>query len=121
MVDALLLEWEGVLADTRMARRDALMRALLVEGVASSPQLCDICSHGRGVRAAAAAAIRHAGITDHVLADLVALRAERAFLAAMSGGILLAPGAAAFVTEAQRSARLAITTRAGRAETDLLL
>ena len=121
MVDALLLEWEGVLADTRAARRDALVRALAVEGVASTAQLCDICSHGWGVRAAATAALRHAGIIDHVLSDLVALRAERAFLAAMSGGILLAPGAAAFVAEAQQSTRVAIATRAGRAETDLLL
>lgn len=121
MVDALLLEWEGVLADTRAARRDALMRALSSEGIVSSVHTCDTCSRGRGVRAAAAAALRDAGITDHTLTDLVAMRAERTFLVALSSGVLLTPGAAAFIAQAQRSTRIAVATRAARAETDLLL
>ena len=33
MVDAVLLEWEGVLADTGVARRESLLRALADEGV----------------------------------------------------------------------------------------
>jgi beta-phosphoglucomutase-like phosphatase (HAD superfamily) len=33
MADGVLLDWEGVLADTRGARRDALRAALAAEGL----------------------------------------------------------------------------------------
>jgi beta-phosphoglucomutase-like phosphatase (HAD superfamily) len=121
MVEALLLEWEGVLADTRVARRDALVRALAAEGVSISASACEACSEGRSVRAAAAAALQQAGLSDPTLAELLAMRAERSFLAGLSGGIILTPGAATFVDQAQRHVRLAIATHAGRAETDVLL
>ena len=122
MVDALLLEWEGVLADTRVARRDALVRALDAEGLAIGSSAAESCSDGRSPRAAAAAALLlHGGVVDHTLADLVALRAGKLFLATLSGGIMLAPGATAFLEEARRHARIAIATRATRAETDVVL
>jgi beta-phosphoglucomutase-like phosphatase (HAD superfamily) len=121
MVEALLLEWEGVLIDTRVGRCDALVRAFAAEGVALSASVCEACGHGRSVRDAAAAALLHAGLTDHTLAELVAMRAERSFLAELSRGIVLTPGAAAFVEQAQRHVRIGLATRAGRAETDILL
>jgi beta-phosphoglucomutase-like phosphatase (HAD superfamily) len=121
MVEALLLEWEGVLVDTRAARREALVRALAAEGMTLSASVCEACGHGRSVRAAATAALLHAGLTDHTLAELVAMRAEQTFLAELSRGIVLTPGAAAFVDQAQRHVRLGVATRAGRAETDALL
>src|SRR6185369_13324043 len=70
MVDAVLLEWEGVLADTSVARREALLRALAEEGVQYE-----------------------ALETDPALADLVALRATRAFAERIGKGLVLLPGA----------------------------
>src|SRR3954470_4388223 len=56
MVDAVLLEWEGVLADTAAARCDAMLSALREESVHFDPsnfvEYCD----GLDVSAAAAAA-----------------------------------------------------------------
>ena len=37
MLDAVLLEWEGVLADTGIVRRDLLLRALADEGLFQHP------------------------------------------------------------------------------------
>ena len=122
MVDAVLLEWDGVLADTRMARQRALLEALSREGVSSSASTCDECSRGRTVHASAVAALLRAGIVDHTLSALVALRAEQSFLTVLSTeGLMLTPGAVSFVGLAQRLSRVAIATCRCRAETDLVL
>ena len=53
MADGVLLDWEGVLADTADARRDALQRALAGEGIAFDRATYDHLGAGRSVRAAA--------------------------------------------------------------------
>jgi beta-phosphoglucomutase-like phosphatase (HAD superfamily) len=121
MHDAVLLEWEGVLADTGAARRDALCRALADEGVPWTVAAQDACAAGLDVRSAATAAVAGAGRDDATLAELVALRASRAFVAQLANGFSLTPGAADFVSAAAHRARIAIVTRAGRAETELAL
>jgi len=121
MLDAVLLEWDGVLADTGAARRDALLRALADEGVPSSPAVYDACCAGLDVPSAAAAALRAAGRDDPSLAQLVALRAGRAFVDRLAQGFSLAPGAADFLAVAAHRTRVAIVTQAGRAETDVAL
>ena len=98
MVDAVLLEWEGVLADTSVARREALLRALAEEGVQYE-----------------------ALETDPALADLVALRATRAFAERIGKGLVLLPGAREFVERIQLASRVAIVTSATRAETEFVL
>ena len=98
MVDAVLLEWEGALADTAVARREALARALAEEGVQHD-------------------ALR----LDRTLADLVALRAARAFAERLGKGFVLLPGAREFVERAQLGSRLGIVTSASRAETEFVL
>ena len=98
MLDAVLLEWEGVLADTTVARHDALRRALADEGVQSD-----------------------ALGNDPALADLVALRATRAFAERIGKGLVLLPGARAFVERVQIASRVAIVTSATRAETEFVL
>lgn len=97
MLDAVLLEWEGVLADTRDARRVAIEHALAAEGVADLPP------------------------ADATLAQLVALRAERAFVEGLATGLVLTPGAADFVRHAHERTRVVIVTRATRAETEAVL
>ena len=121
MVDAVLLEWEGVLADTRRARRDALRLALAAEGIAHSLSDDDEQVRGLGVRAAACTILRHIGLTDATLADLLTARATRAFGESLASGLVLAPGAVAFVQHLQTRARVAMVTRATRAETELVL
>ena len=98
MLDAVLLEWEGVLADTTVARREAMRRALADEGVQSD-----------------------ALGGDPALADLVALRATRAFAERIGKGLVLLPGARAFVERVQIASRVAIVTSATRAETEFML
>jgi beta-phosphoglucomutase-like phosphatase (HAD superfamily) len=121
MVDAVLLEWEGVLADTGAARRDSLLRALADEGVLLSAEAYDACCDGADVHGAAFAALAGVGRSDATLAELVALRAGRTFTARLSSGFTLQPGAAEFVADAAHRARIAIVTRASRAETEVAL
>jgi beta-phosphoglucomutase-like phosphatase (HAD superfamily) len=121
MLDAVLLEWDGVLADTGGARRDALLRALADEGVAMTAAAYDACCAGLDVQSAAAAALARAGRDDPTLAELVALRATRAFVEQLGQGLTLTPGAAELVAASQYRVRLAIVTRATRAETEAAL
>lgn len=121
MLDAVLLEWQGVLADTASARRDALLRALADEGVHFDAAAYSARCEGLAVRAAAAAALEHTGRRDETLADLVTLRATRAFAERLGKGFMLASGAREFVERVQLGARVAIVTLATRAETEFVL
>jgi beta-phosphoglucomutase-like phosphatase (HAD superfamily) len=107
MLDAVLLEWEGVLADTGAARRDALLRALADEGVPTTPAASDAWCAGLDAHSAALAALGAAGRDDV---------AER-----LADGFSLMPGAAAFMAAIAHRTRLAVATQAGRAETDVAL
>lgn len=121
MVDAVLLEWDGVLADTGTARRDALLRALADEGMAWSAEAYDEHCAGLDVHHAASAAVQRLRSDDPTLADLVVLRAGRAFTERLARGVTLKPGVIDFLRTTEPRARLAIVSRAGRAETDLFL
>jgi beta-phosphoglucomutase-like phosphatase (HAD superfamily) len=121
MLDAVLLEWDGVLADTAGARRDALLRALADEGAAITTAAYDACCAGLDVSASAAAALARAGHDDPTLTELVALRAHRAFVDQLEHGLTLMPGAAELVAASQHRVRFAIVTRATRAETEAVL
>ena len=121
MLDAVLLEWEGVLADTGSARRDAMLSALSDEGVPWTAAAYDACCSGLDVHGSAAAALAHAGRDDATLGDLVALRASRTFADRLARGFSLRPGAAQFVAAAEASSRVAIVTRSTRAEAEVAL
>ena len=121
MVDAVLLDWEGVLADTRDARRVALLHALGEEGVhlddAAYTELCE----GFTSAVAAATALRLAGRTDATLADLVALRATRGFATRIGKGFVLATGAREVIEHLRINAPVGIVTAATRSETEFVL
>src|SRR6476469_1767747 len=87
MVDGVLLDWEGVLADTGHARRDSLLRALADEGVRFDETAYDECCLGLSVQEAAAAAV--GTFADPTLLELVTLRARRNFGARVSQGFTL--------------------------------
>lgn len=120
MADGVLLDWEGLLADTAEVRRAALAEALAEEGLS-----CDVADHdervtGRSVRAGAARLLDElAG--DATLVELVALRAERHFAARLAQGFAIDPDAALFVERAQLRAPVVIVTAAGRAESESAL
>lgn len=121
MVDAVLLEWDGVLADTGAARRDALLRALADEGIAWGVEAYEAHCAGLDVHAAAGVAVGRTHGDDPALVDLVVMRAGRAFTDELGRGVTLQRGALEFLRNAEPRARLAIVTRASRAETDLFL
>jgi beta-phosphoglucomutase-like phosphatase (HAD superfamily) len=121
MVDAVLLEWDGVLTATGAARRDALLCALADEGVTWSVEEFDAHCGGLDVHHAAVVAVDLTRGDDPALVDLVALRAGRAFTERLARGVSLEPGVAEFLRSTEPRARLAIVSRASRSETDLFL
>lgn len=121
MPSVLLLEFEGVLVDTRAMRREALARALAEEGLASDVRGREDAA-GLPTRGAAAAAVARAGRAgDETLAELVTLRAERHFAALLGKGVSLAPGARELVGAAAGATRLGLVTRASRREVEFVL
>ena len=119
MVDGVLLDWEGVLADTGHARRDSLLGALADEGVRFDATAYDECCLGLSVQEAAASAV--GAVADPTLLELVTLRAQRDFSARVSQGFSLQPGAATLLELAQPRAPIAIVTAARRLETETAL
>ncbi len=121
MVDAVLLDWEGVLADTGAARRVALQRAFSDEGLLLDDATHASCCEGVALSAAISAALRHVGRLDPTLADLIALRSARAFAERLGKGFVLAAGAREFVEHVRVNVPLAIVTVASRSETEFVL
>jgi beta-phosphoglucomutase-like phosphatase (HAD superfamily) len=120
MADGVLLDWEGVLADTAESRRAALRAALSDEGVAFDDATFERFGAGRSVRSAAASLLGSRA-SDATLTELVALRAEREFAGWIAQGFALDPAAARFVEPAQLRSPVVIVTAAGRAESDAAL
>ena len=120
MADGVLLDWEGVLADTAHSRREALRAAFSDEGLAFDDAAFEHQGAGRSVRSAVSRLLggRAADVT---LAELVALRAEREFAARIAQGFAIDLAAARFVERAQLRAPVVIVTAAGRAESDAAL
>jgi HAD superfamily hydrolase (TIGR01509 family) len=121
MVDAALLELEGVVFDTHDLRRVSLQDALMDHGLASTIDTERL--DGYPPRAAIAAALNQQGVEhDDVLIDLVALTAERAFTSRLAvTGAALRDGALDFVREASATARLVAVTRARRSDAETML
>lgn len=98
MVDAVLMELEGVVFDTRALRAESLKDGLAAHGLDELPA------------------------NDVVLRDLVLLRAERAFSARLATvGASLRDGAREFVDAAASQARLVVVTRASRDDAATML
>jgi beta-phosphoglucomutase-like phosphatase (HAD superfamily) len=121
----ILLEFDDVLAETRVPRLAALRGALAEEGVEFSDETFDVACAGISFAAASRAAIRVADITgraaDETTIELAALRASRAFGESVARGLPLGLGVMSFVQSAAGVARLGIVTRAPRRDVDLIL
>jgi beta-phosphoglucomutase-like phosphatase (HAD superfamily) len=120
MADGVLLDWEGVLADTASARREALRAACEAEGVSFDDAHFEHRAAGRSVRSAVTRLLGSRA-ADATLVDLVSLRAERHFAARLAQGFGVDPAAARFVERAQLRAPVVVVTAAGRSETESAL
>jgi beta-phosphoglucomutase-like phosphatase (HAD superfamily) len=113
MLDTVLLELEGVIADTAEARRDAIVAALQAEGItlplAAYRDLCAGLSFEAAVRAAFTALSAPA---DETVIALAAHRAERAYRAYIGKGLTLVEGARETLERLHETVRLGLVTRA---------
>jgi len=121
-LDAILMEFDGVLADTAVARRDALLAVLLEDGIVlSTADYRDRCA-GLSTTDAVRGALARCGVSlDETGVELLALRVDRAFSAQVSKGVVLADGAREAVERLAVRARLGIVTRANRRDVELVL
>lgn len=122
MIDAVLFEFDGVLADTTSARGDALRSTLREDGIAlSADEYREQCAGRSFAEAVRAALDLRAVKLDETGIDLLVLRTERAYGAAVGKGVKLADGVPEVVERLAASVRLGIVTRAGRKEVDFVL
>lgn len=115
MLDTVLLELEGVIADTGETRRDAIFAALRADGVQlPESEYRDLCA-GLSFDEAVRAAFRGVGRgRDETAIALAAHRAERAYRAYIGKGLTLVEGARETLERLHDSVRLALVTRSPR-------
>lgn len=120
-VPVLLVEFEGVLADTAALRASALADALAADGIALTSDLLRLadgrCVEDAVTRIRAAVGAPH----DPTAVELCRLRAERAFAERAGKGLALQRGARAALERLSSVARLALVTRASRREVEFVL
>ncbi len=120
-VPVLLLEFEGVLADTAAMREAALAEALAADGISLSAELLQLVK-GRSTEAALREVREHVGAPDDPTAlDLARLRAERAFAARLGKGVMLQPNTRAALEKLSSVGRLAVVSRASRRDVEFVL
>ena len=123
MVDAVLVEFEGVVGDTAGARSTALRESLRDDGIVLSDNQYEDCCAYLPVRSAARAAFALAGrVSDETGIELAAVRAERRFSSLTQTGMSLVPGARELIESIQvQGRRLAIVTRSARTDVERVL
>ena len=120
-VPVLLVEFEGVLADTALLRRDALAEAFAADGITLTADAWSAAA-GRCTEHAVERIRAVLGVpTDHTAADLCRARAEKAFASRSATGLSLQPGAREALEALAGVARLALVTRAARREVEFVL
>jgi len=121
-MQVVLLEFEGILADTTPHRLAALREALSADGLSLDDETWIEHCHGLAVEPAVRAARAALGAPDDPTAvELTRLRAERAFTLRISRGLLMQPGGLALIQALRTQARLALVTRASRRDVDFVL
>lgn len=122
VIDAVVMEFEGVLADTGPARRDAMLSVLGEDGyVVSTAEYRESCA-GLATPDAVRAALRRRGVmVDATALELLSLRVDRAFTAYVGKGVVLVDGAREAVERLAARARLGIVSRASRRDVEFVL
>ena len=122
MIDAVLFEFEGVIADTSATRRRALLETFREDGVALSELEYVEHSAGMPVRASVRAALALRNFPhDETSVELLVMRTERRFADLVGTGLSLVDGAGDLIESLQGQARLGIVSRASRADIDTTL
>jgi beta-phosphoglucomutase-like phosphatase (HAD superfamily) len=122
MLDSVLFEFDGVLADTADAREDALRSTLHVDGVdLSDDEYRSACAGLSFEEAARNALALRAAPGDASAIALVALRADRTYQAYLGKGLRLAEGAREVIERFLPVTRLGIVTRSSRREVGFVL
>lgn len=120
-VPVLLVEFEGVLADTAALRRDALAVALALDGIALTDGLVHLAS-GHTTEDAVRRIREAVGAPDDATAsEICHLRAERAFAERAGKGLSLQRGARKALEALSGGSRIALVTRASRREVAFVL
>jgi beta-phosphoglucomutase-like phosphatase (HAD superfamily) len=119
---AVLMEFDGVLAETTQLRREALRSVLLEDGVQVRDQDLAELSDGFAVGEAMREVARlHFPPIDDTALDLLVLRAERAYAAAIGRGFVLVEGARRTVERLAQDARVGVVSRLHRNELQQLI
>ena len=117
----LLIEFEGVLAETAALRQAAIAEALAADGIALSAELLAL-AQGRALEDGIRRIREHVGAPDDPTAiELGRLRAERAFATRLGKGVSLPAGLRPALEKLSAVARLALVTRASRREVEFVL
>jgi HAD superfamily hydrolase (TIGR01509 family) len=117
---SLLLELEGIVADTIAARRLALAEALAAIGRALLDDEIAHAADGHAAARAASIAARALSL-DTTDEELIALRADRAFEERVGRGVSLIPGAREAVQTLAARLRIVVVTRAPSRAADRIL
>jgi HAD superfamily hydrolase (TIGR01509 family) len=120
-VPVLLVEFEGVLAETAALRASAITEALAADGIALNGALLRAIA-GLTTEDAIRRIRDDVGAPDDETAiELCRLRTERAFAERACKGLALQPGARQALERLTGVARLALVTRASRREVEFVL
>ena len=120
-VPVLLVEFEGVLADTAALRASAITEALAADGIALNGALLRMTAGLTTEEAIRRIRDAVGAPDDDTAVELGRLRTERAFAARAGKGISLQPGAREALEKLTSVARLALVTRASRREVEFVL
>lgn len=121
-VDVVLMEFDGVLAETSGARRDALRTVLAEDGYPLSVEAYqESCAGLATVDAVRAALARLDATLDETDLELLALRVDRAFSVQVGKGVVLVDGVPQAIERLAARARLGIVARASRRDVELVL
>ncbi len=120
-VPVLLVEFEGVIAETATMRCEAIVESLVVEGLTvGRSDLASLLGHT--TEEAVRRARRAVGAQDDETAvELARLRAERAFATRIGKGLTLRSEIRPTLERLAASCRLALVTRASRREVEFVL
>ena len=121
-IDAILLEVEGIVVDTLVARREAIADSMRPHGVTlSDAEYWEWCAGWPTASAIATIARERDLPLDATDLELAALRADRAFATSLSKGTTLADGARSAIERLSGRHRLAVVSRLPRSVVEVIL
>lgn len=121
-IEAVLVEFDGVVADTFSARRVAVDRALAEQGVIlSDDEYWELCAGWPTSEAVRSIARARRLDLDETGLDLIALKLDQAYSAHVGKGVVLVDGARSALERLAGRARVAAVSRLRRADVQALI